>query len=302
MADSSFMMGDHDKSVAVPFSDDDAANDTKPDELLDEPSANATPEERITWKQKRQDRIKRILDDGKESKAKVERLEAESAATKAELERLKGYVAAQPQRAQNDSRDPYEQRLDQVYEKQSEAYNAAQAEIKAGSFTPERQKYYERVAREIESAKSSIHTERLIEQRTAASRTEQAQQVWVQKYPEVYNNPRAFQYAQATWQRRLNAPGAEPATNDTVDEIMQETMATFRLGKKAPPSASERSRMSGIPSAGSGGGGGGKGGIVMTDPKLRRMAIAAYSHLPEEEAVKAWVNKTGKRLREKKVL
>lgn len=301
MADSSFMQGDHDKSVAVPFTDDEAANDTKPDELLDEPSPNATPEERITWKQKRQDRIKRILDDGKENKAEVERLKAESAATKAELERLKGYVAAQPQqRPQNDGgKDPYEQRLDQVYEKQSEAYNSAQAEIKAGTFTPERQKYYEKVAREIETAKTSIHTERLIEQRAAANRTEQAQQVWVQKYPEVYNNPRAFQYAQASWQRRL-ALGENPS-NDTVDEIMNETMTTFRLGKKAPPSASERSRMSGIPSAGSGGGGN-KTGIVMDDPKLRRMAVAAYSHLPEAEAVKAWVNKTGKRLREKKIL
>ncbi len=300
MADSSFMMGDHDKSVAVPFSDDEAANDTKPEELLDDDSPSASPEERITRKQKRQERIKRLLDEGKQNKEEVERLKAESAATRGELERLKGYVAAQPQRQQNDNgKDPYEQRLDQVYEKQSEAYNAAQAEIKAGSFTPERQKYYERVAREIESAKSSIHTERLIEQRTAASRTEQAQQVWVQKYPEVYNNPRAFQYAQASWQRKL-ALGEQPS-NDTVDEIMNETMTTFRLGKKAAPSASERSRMSGIPSAGSGGGGG-KGGIVMTDPKLRRMAIAAYSHLPEEEAIKAWVNKTGKRLREKKIL
>ncbi len=300
MADSSFMMGDHDKSVAVPFSDDEAANDTKPEELLDDDSPSASPEERITRKQKRQERIKRLLDEGKQNKEEVERLKAESAATRGELERLKGYVAAQPQRQQNDNgKDPYEQRLDQVYEKQSEAYNAAQAEIKAGSFTPERQKYYERVAREIESAKTNIHTERLIEQRTAASRTEQAQQVWVQKYPEVYNNPRAFQYAQASWQRKL-ALGEQPS-NDTVDEIMNETMTTFRLGKKAAPSASERSRMSGIPSAGSGGGGG-KGGIVMTDPKLRRMAIAAYSHLPEEEAIKAWVNKTGKRLREKKIL
>jgi len=36
--------------------------------------------------------------------------------------------------------------------------------------------------------------------------------------------------------------------------------------------------------------------------ELRQMAIAAYDHLPEEEAIKAWTNKTGKRLREKKVV
>lgn len=296
---SDFMQGNPDNSIAVPFSDDEAGD--KPEELLEEDSPTASPEERISRKEKRQARIKRLLDEGKQNKEEVERLKAESAATRSELERLKGYVAAQPQqRAQNDTgKDPYEQRLDQVYERQSEAFKAAQAEIKAGGFTPERQQHYEKLAREIESEKTRIHTERAVEQRAAASRTEQAQQVWVQKYPEVYNNPRAFQYAQASWQRRL-ALGESPS-NDTVDEIMNETMTTFRLGKKAPPSANERARMSGIPAAGSGGSGPRSAGVSMT-PELRRMAEAAYSDLPPAEAHKKWVNGPGKRLREKKVL
>lgn len=59
--------------------------------------------------------------------------------------------------------------------------------------------------------------------------------------------------------------------------------------------------MSGIPSSGNGGGNSGPPGIKLT-PELKRIAIAAYSELPEDEAIKKWVNTTGKRLREKKVL
>jgi hypothetical protein len=58
--------------------------------------------------------------------------------------------------------------------------------------------------------------------------------------------------------------------------------------------------MSGMASSG-GGGGGRDTGITMT-PEFKRMAIAAYSELPEAEAIKKWVNTTGKRLREKKII
>ena len=296
MADSSYMQGDHDNSTTVPFSDDET---DKPEDL-DEDSPTATPEERVTRRQKRQARIQTMLQDGKQSKEKLAALEQEHSATRAELERLKGYVAAQPQqRASNDDgKDPYESRLDQIYERQSEAYNAAQAEIKAGSFTPERQAHYEKIARGIESEKTRVHTERVVDSRTAQQRTEQAQQVWVQKYPDVYNNRQAFQYAQATYQRKLAL--GEAASNDMVDEIMNETMTTFRLGKRAPPSASDRSRLSGLPAAG--GGGSSKGsGVVMT-PTLKKIAHSAYSDLSEAEAEKAWTNRTGKRMREKKLL
>ena len=34
---------------------------------------------------------------------------------------------------------------------------------------------------------------------THARRAESAQQVWVQKYPDVYNNARAYQYQHVSW-------------------------------------------------------------------------------------------------------
>ncbi len=301
MAESSYLQGDHDNATAVPFSDDTAADPAN--DIDDDDAPSATPEERITRKQKRQERITRLLSEGKQNGEKVKTLEAEQAALKSQLERLTGYVTAQPQqRPANDSGDPYKERLDQIYAQQSEAYNTAQAEIKAGTFTAERQKHYERIAQDIESAKIGVHTERAIAQDRQARRGEQAQQVWVQKYPEVYNNKTAFDYAQGTWQRRSAQARARGETlgNEVVDEIMAETMNEFKLGKKAPPSASERSRMSGISASGSSGSSRSTG-VVMT-PTLKKLAHAAHPDVPEEEAEKRWVNKTGRRLRENKIL
>jgi hypothetical protein len=294
-----FMQGNSDSAVAVPFSDDDSGKETE--ELLEDDSPSASPEERITRATKRKERITRLLNDGKQAAAKAKALEEEQAALRAELQQLKGYVSAQPARqAAAPEKDPYEAELDKVYEMQNDAYLSAQAEIKAGTFTAERQKHYEGVARRVESEKTRIHTERVMERRAGSMRAEQAQQVWVQKYPDVYNNPNAYQFAEATFRRR--AAIGERITNETVDEIMTEAMTTFKLGPKRAPSASEKSRMSGMPSSGSGGGGSSRDSGVAMTPELRRMAIAAYSDLPEPEAIKKWVNSTGKRLREKKVI
>jgi hypothetical protein len=293
-----YMQGDKDQAVIVPFSDDEsaAASDT---EALEEDKPTDSPEERVTRKRRRQERLNRLITEGKQSKEEL-------ASVKAELERLKGEQAAiqrqvaTAQRPANDTAqpDPYEKQLDAIYERQAEAYASAQAEVKAGTFTPDRQKHWERVGRDIESAKTRIHTQRLMDEQAHSRRAEQAQQVWVQKYPDVYQNPKAFQYAQATYQRR-KALG-EVDSNDLVDDIMRETMTQFRLGAKPAPSATERSRMSGVPAAGSGGSSK-PAGIVM-NPAFERMAKAAYPELSDADAIKKWAQGTGKRLREKKVI
>lgn len=300
---SDFMQGNPDSAVQVPFSDDEAeAVATKDEELVEEDSPLASPEERISRNKKRSERIKRLLDEGKQNGEKVRNLESEQNALKQELAELRGRLseraAAPPPQA--DGKDYYEKQLDAVYEKQNDAYMAAQAEIKAGTFTAERQKHYEGVARWVESEKTRIHTERVIDSREPARRAEQAQQGWVQKYPEVYGNPKAYQFAEATFRRRLAL--GEQQSNELVHEVMAEAINTFRLGPKKAPTASDRSRMSGVPSSGSGGGGGrDPSGITMT-PELKRMAVAAYSELSEADAIKKWVNGPGKRLREKKVI
>ncbi len=302
MASSDFMQGSHDNSVAVPFSDDDKEKPAA--DLLEEDKPTDSPEERRTRRQKRQERLDTMLRDGKASAEKVKELEARDAARERELAELRGMVAATRQPPPPaDGKSEFDRRLDEVYEEQRSAYFAAQAEIKAGTFNEERQRHYEGVARSIESKKSRIHAEQVVASREPQRRQEQVRNIWEQKYPEVYGNQAAYEYAEGTFKRRKATmkPG-EPLTNALVDEVMEETINTFRLRPKPGPSASDRSKFSGVASSGSGGGSrSDPSGITMT-PELRRIATAAYSDLPEDEAIKRWVNKTGKRMRERKVL
>lgn len=287
-------------AIEVPFSDDEEKVKDA-DLIFEDDPPTASPAERVAGKKKRQDRIKRLLDDGKAHAEKVKELEERDARREREMAELRGMVAqrsAPPPPA--DGKDDFDRRLDAVYDRQRNAYAQAQAEVKSGTWDDKRQRYYEDIAREIESEKSAIHAERVLSRREPAQRQEQAQQVWVQKYPEVYRDQRAFRYAQATFHRRESL--GENVTNEVVEEIMNETMAQFKLGPKKAPSQNDRARLSGLPSSGSGGGGGSpSGGIPMTK-ELRKMAVSLYSDLPEEQALKKWVDGPGKELRKQKVL
>ncbi len=296
MAD--YFQGDPDKnSVVVPFSDDEAVSD---DQLItDEDKPTDTFEERKTRKEKRQARLQAKLQEGAKAKEELEAERKEKAEMRERIARLEGAVANQPrQRAPADGKDEFERELDDIYELQQNAYKQAQAEVKAGTFDDKRQRYYEGIARDIESRKTNVHTRKVLAQTEGQRQQNAAQQVWVQKYPDVYKNTNAFQYAQARAQMRLSQ--GEQISPQVVDEIMAETMTTFKIGGRPAPTQSDRAKLSGMPASG-GGGSGRSAGITLT-PELRRMAVAAYDHLPEEEAIKAWTNKTGKRLREKKVV
>jgi hypothetical protein len=297
---SDFMQGNPDSSIQVPFSDDEAVDPAKAEEL-EEDKPDASPEERVARKQRRQERLQRIIQEGKQSKEELAALQADSAATKAELERLKGFVAATAtQRPANDApvADPYEKALDGIYKQQNETWEQYQSAIKDGKLTPERQKYFEDKARDYEAKKTTIITQRVLEQHTAKQREQRGREVWEQRYPEVYGNDKAFRYAQATWEQR-KALGEDP-TPALADEVFEEAKTRFKLGAKPAPTASDKARMSGLPAAGSGGGGG-KTPVAMT-PALHKMAIAAHPELSEADALKKWTNTTGKKLRDKKVI
>lgn len=296
---SEYMQGDPDKGgVAVPFSDDKSdADDTA--ELFGEDKPGEPPERRKERLQRRQERIQGMIQNGR----RVKELEERDQQRERELAELRGRLdqaeRTRTQPSANDQVDPYKVRLDAVLQRQKDAFTAAQAEAKAGTFTEERQRHYEQVAREIEEEKGTIFAQRVLAAQAPVQRAEQAQQQWISKYPEVYANRNAYTYAEGSFKRKLALlkPGEAP-TNEMVDEVMRETMATFKIGPKPEPTRSERDRMSGLPA--SGGNGGGPPSITLT-PAMRRMAIAAYDHLPEQEAIKAWVAKTGKSLRDKKI-
>jgi hypothetical protein len=281
--------------INVPFSDDN--EEVNDEQLILDDDPTASPAERVSRNKKKSERVARLLQEGRQSKEEAAALRAEMAELKANQARLEGFVAAQ-RRPQQEG-DPYQARLEAIRKRQAEAYDLLQAETKAGSLTQERAAHYNRVAAEIEDDKATVIAERTMARMAPAQQQSQAQQVWAHKYPEVYGNPKAFQYAQATYQRRL-AMG-ERIETEHVDEIMQETMTALKLGGKGKPTVSEKSRMSGHSSGAGGGGGSGGPGIPMTKD-LRRMATALYSDLSEDDAVKKWAQTVGKTLRKDKVL
>jgi hypothetical protein len=282
--------------INVPFSDD--SEEVSDDQLiLDENDPTASPSERVTRAKKKSERVARLLAEGRQSKEEAAALRAEMAELKANQARLEGYVSAQRQPAQQQG-DPYQARLSAIRARQAEAHRALMAERAAGTYTDARDAHYTAIAAEIEDEKATVIAERTMARMEPAARQQQAQQVWAHKYPEVYNNPKAFRYAQATFARR-DAAG-EKIDTEQIDEIMQETMTALRLGGKGKPTATEKARLSGQSSGGSSGGGA-AAGVPMTRD-LRRMATALYSDLSEEDAVKKWANTVGKTLRKDKVL
>lgn len=294
-----YLQGDPDKGgIVVPFSDDKAEDDTA--ELFAEDQPGEAPEKRKERLQRRQERIQGMLQSGRKWENRAKELEERDRQRERELAELRGMVQGQQQVRQQQPQsdvDPYKARLDSILERQRRAYASAQAEMKAGTWNDDRQRHYEEEARAIEEEKGTLFAEKVLAQRAPQQQAAQAQQVWASKYPEVYQNPAAYQFAEATFRRR-QALG-EKVSNDLVDEVMTEAMTTFKLGKKAAPSQSERARMSGLPA---GGGGGSTPSTITLTPDMRRMAIAAYDHLSEQDAIKAWVAKTGKKMREKKAI
>lgn len=295
-----------DDAITVPFSDDQAA-EAEPDDKGEDLPANATPAQLSEAKRKRHERGRQREEERRRERERADALEQELSTLKQELARTQGYLAAQAQQPrERDSKDPYQEKLDAIESERANAYAAAQAEIKAGTMDEKRSKHYEQLGRDLEERRVNTLVERQLTraQATAAARrpAEEAQALYRAKYPDIYQSPKAYAYASAEWQKRTQALGQQP-TDELLDEVMNEARTQFKLGPKPQASATERARMSGIPSSGNGGGGG-KGGdsFTFSNEKVRAMAVAAYSHLPEKEALKAWAQKTGKKLRDRKVL
>jgi len=291
------------EKIETPFSDDDVE---RPDEENDD-APGLSPVERATRKERRTMRIKQKLDEGKQAKEDLARERTEKQALAERVARLEGAVAATSRPAA--PVDPYAARLATIRERQAREFAQMQAEIKAGTYTEERNAHYIQVNNEIEDEKGTVYTERALAQRIPALRQDNARQKWEDKYPEVYQNKQAYAFAEATRNRRLAL--GEKETVELVDEVMAETMATLKLGKPKGPSQNERARLSGTSSSGGGGGnsGGPSGGIVMTK-ELRSMALSMYNGetdakgqpLSDEAKIKRWVDGPGKQLRKDRVL
>lgn len=305
-------MGDNyvstsDKDINVPFSDDEAVKD---DELItdDEPSLKLTnPEEAKRRADRRKERAQQRERERKQQEEELKTLREASQKTERELAELRGYVAAsanQPKQREQGA-DPYQEKLDAIESERANAYAAAQAEIKAGTMDEKRSKHYEQLGRDLEERRVNTLVERQLTraQATAAARRpqEEAQALYRAKYPDIYQNQKAYAYASAEWQKRTQALGQQP-TDELLDEVMNEARTHFKLGPKPQATAAERARMSGIPSSGGSGGDGKSGGGITMTPEFRKMAEAKYSDLPQKQAWQKWADNEGKALRAAKVI
>lgn len=297
----------NDKEFTVPFSDDEAVKD---DELItdDDPGLKLTnPEEHKRRNEKRRERAQQRERERKQQEEELKTLREASQKTERELAELRGYVAAQASqpRQRESAEDPYQAKLDAIESERSNAYAAAQAEIKAGTMDEKRSKHYEQLGRDIEERRVQLLVEKQLSRAAAAASVrkpqEEAQQFYRSKYPDVYRDPKAYAYAEAEWKKRTVALGQQP-TDELLDEVMNEARTQFKLGPKPQATVTERARMTGIPSSGSSGGDGkGSSGVIMT-PEFRKMAEAKYSDLPQKQAWQKWADNEGKALRARKVI
>lgn len=126
---------------------------------------------------------------------------------------------------------------------------------------------------------------------TAPKREAEARQNALRsRFPDVYGNPKAHQYAAALW----NMETARGAAEDDAlhEQVMARTREEF-LGKRPPPSAASKNRASGM-SAGARPAPGGKVEVKMPrGQEIDRMARAAYPNLEPAQARQKWANRNG---------
>lgn len=185
--------------------------------------------------------------------------------------------------------------LESIYQEQEMIAMQANAGVQLPKELVER---LSRRAKELDVAKHRIIAQR--ELRQALPAIQGAQQhpmraMLEMKFPDVYANPRAREWAGAWCVQRV-ARGRRYDIS-MVEESLEQARKEFGMATR-PTSATQRSRTSG-PGGGSGGHGGDARVITLT-PDQVEMAKVAYKHLPEKEAIRKWAATVGKKLAEEK--
>ncbi len=304
---SDFISTNDSKVEPTPFSDDDIE---RPDVSEDDEAPGLSPVERATRKERRTLRIKSKLKEGETAKEELVRERAEKQALAERVARLEGVVSAQQAGTRPAAVDHYAERLASIRAKQAREYQSALAEQAAngGKLPDERARHYEQVAAEIEDEKMQVGVDRALAKQVPVIQQTAARDRWKEKYPEVYAKPEAYAFAEA--RRNVRMALGEKETVELVNEVMDEAMATFKLGPKRGATANERARMSGVSSSGGGGGDNRVSGGIQMTPELRRMALAAAAGdtddkgrpLSDDAKIKKWVDGPGRELRKQKVL
>jgi len=289
------------QGVLIPFSDDDERQSAEADEDPDEPGL--TDDVRRTRRARRSERTSARLKAGEEAQALAVRLENENRQLANRLARLEGAHIQLANQSATPPVDPYEARLKQIEDRRDFELRQAQAEVKAGTYTPERDAHFKKLGDDLDRERVDILFEKKMAQRDpqllAQVQSTVAQNQWQMQYPDVYSNDRARAWAFSR-KNMLVAEGKQDSVQLNHD-VLREAQEKFNLTPKEKPSQSLRSKLSGHPASGASteAGPGTKGGGIVMTKELSRIARARFPGLKGPEADKKWAQTIGKRMREK---
>lgn len=254
---------------------------------------------------RRRDRYAEMAEEKKAASERAEKLERDLAD---ERTRRIALETVAPQRQQQPEADPEGQEILRIRGERKHLHTAFLAKQQAGGMTEAERDDFERKGYELQDRENFATHQRNVRltggnrggMTQEQVRAEAQLEVIRSTYPDIYGHPNKLvaEHTASTY-RALRATGLPP-TKETLERAVGETRKAFRLPgatpRRPPPDEAARRRLSG---AGSGGPrGGGEAPVVVRMTKdQRRMADAAYSHLPTEKARhEAWAKGPGRKL------
>ena len=244
--------------------------------------------------------LKRRLSDYQADRERLAKLEGLAQSYQQQMQQQ---ALLQQQMYQSQGPDPIQQELDSIYDEQNMLYESYAALQRSNGMTADKQREYQKRARQLEERKYSAMARRNQPQQPQQQGNGAAEAIHAilrGRYSDVYDDQRALAYANAEFHRR-RALG-EPDSMETAESAMEAAREAFgkaqtrRGTKSARPSEGTRRRFSGPPQNQSSGGGQPTRRSMRLDASQKRMAEAMYPDIDPAKAHQKWVNRVGKKL------
>lgn len=207
------------------------------------------------------------------------------------LARLEGAQSAMTMQQgvvdQTDDEDDVEAQIAAIQDRHMAAYR--ELEAKGANATQADHDAYKKLVRKLDVEKHRVVARSLMSDMSAQQAQAARSAVIREKYADVYTDNRYVGYAEGEY-RKLLAEG-HPDGDATLERAMNASRERFGLMKKPPPGDGSKARFA-ANSPRAGGAPPADGGVVRVklDKATRKIAMAAFAHLPDEESrVKAWI-------------
>lgn len=244
----------------------------------------------------RKDKKNERLNQYREMEKEVQRTREEMAEMRGQINAVASRpVVAPPAAPQGPQEDPYQPKLDALFERKQGVYQTFAAEKQAGSLTAERQAELATKIRKLEDEEFDVKLERSGRgQAPAVNETVVAERAAiVAKFPDIMASPKTQAYARATYDQLI--AGGRQGGWATMEEAAEQTRRHFKM-KTAEPTQSQRNAHTGIPRGGSQAQKGSTRRVAMTAER-KALADAAYSHiLDDKERWATWAKNVGAEL------